>query len=484
MKKRIVYLTIIIMTLTAIFPGCVNKGINKPEDAASVVTGQQDLMPEETPAAPSGNSQILESIMDYSEAELKEIGKYVDNSAGVKLTLHKSKEDDHSLFTRVVADIGIIPDNKRLNLTNYVRYSAYIAFSETGNHNLSIKGADDAEITVTYNELHSERYTSKTIFKKNVFYKIDIGFSYSSGMVPELRADSEYRLSQNAPSFGGVPSEPVKAIADIHLRDAFIMTDEDGKYYMTGTYAPKDWANTKEIHVYCSDDLVNWSDMGAVWNYERDADWQKKLIRDGSSPIWAPELHYINGEYYICYSLGWGAMNGSVLKSKSGSPEGPYEDICGKAIFDYIDSSFFVDDDGTVYAIWSDGIIARMNEDMTDIASRPTALVSESGLRVGFEGCCVIKINGLYYLCSSTYCIHYREDGSSYQSYDSFYAVSGKLEGPYSERRLLLINGGHNNLFRTNDGKLYTTAFYGNDFSERPAIAEIEVTDKGLLRVK
>ena len=173
-----------------------------------------------------------------------------------------------------------------------------------------------------------------------------------------------------------------------------------------------------------------------------------------------------------------------MLKSKSGSPEGPYEDICGKAIFDYIDSSFFVDDDGTVYAIWSDGIIARMNEDMTDIASRPTALVSESGLRVGFEGCCVIKINGLYYLCSSTYCIHYREDGSSYQSYDSFYAVSDKLEGPYSERRLLLINGGHNNLFRTNDGKLYTTAFYGNDFSERPAIAEIEVTDNGLLRVK
>ena len=61
---------------------------------------------------------------------------------------------------------------------------------------------------------------------------------------------------------------------------------------------------------------------------------------------------------------------------------------------------------------------------------------------------------------------------------------SDKLEGPYSERRLLLINGGHNNLFRSIDGKLYTTAFYGNGFSERPAIAEIEVTDEGLLKVK
>ena len=478
-KRKTTYLMIIVVILTAIISGCTNA-------EPGIVPGRKDSQ-STTPgddAKPSEESEKLEKIMDYTADELNEIDKYVEHSKGAKLTLHKSKTDEQSLFTRIVQDIGEIPENSRLKLTNYVRYSTYIAFSEIGNQSLSVKGADDTEIIIGYNELHSARYTPETVFKKNVFYKIDVGFSYSSGMTPEFHADSEYKLSQNAPSFGGIPSEPVKAIADIHLRDAFIMTGADGKYYMTGTYDPVDWANTKEIHVYRSDDLADWTDLGAVWNYQRDADWQKEMIKDGSSPIWAPELHYIGGDYYICYSLGWGAMKGSILKSKTGAPEGPYEDICKRPVFDYIDSTFFVDDDGAVYAIWSDGIIARMSDDMTKLASSPKALVSESGLRVGFEGCFVYKINGLYYLCSATYGIHYREDGSAYQSYDSFYAVSDKLEGPYSERRLLLINGGHNNIFRANDGKLYTTAFYGNDFSERPAIAEIEVTEDGLLKLR
>ncbi|MBR6935708.1 MAG: family 43 glycosylhydrolase [Clostridia bacterium] len=478
-KRKTVYLIIIVIILTAIISGCA-KG---ETDIDPIGMAQRTNAPG-AETEPSGGSEKLEKIMNYTADELNEIDKYVERSKGAKLTLHRSKSDEQSLFTRIVQDIGEIPDNSRLKLTNYVRYSTYIAFSETGNQNLTVKGADDAEIIIHYNELHSGRYTAETVFKKNVFYKIDVGFSYSPGMTPEFQADSEYKLSQNAPSFGGIPEKPVKAIADIHLRDAFILTGADGKYYMTGTYDPVDWANTKEIHVYRSDDLAAWTDLGAVWNYQRDADWQKEMIKDGSSPIWAPELHYIGGNYYICYSMGWGAMNGSILRSRTGAPEGPYEDICKRPVFDYIDSTFFVDSDGAVYAIWSDGIIARMSDDMTKLASSPKALVSESGLRVGFEGCFLFKINGLYYLCSATYAIHYREDGSAYQSYDSFYAVSDKLEGPYSERRLLLINGGHNNIFRANDGKLYTTAFYGNDFAERPAIAEIEVTEDGLLKLR
>ena len=67
-----------------------------------------------------------------------------------------------------------------------------------------------------------------------------------------------------------------------------------------------------------------------------------------------------------------------------------------------------------------------------------------------------------------------RADGSSYQTYDSYYAVSSRFAGPYSERRLLLINGGHGNLFTANDGTLYTTLFSGA-LNERPAIAAIDL---------
>ena len=71
----------------------------------------------------------------------------------------------------------------------------------------------------------------------------------------------------------------------------------------------------------------------------------------------------------------------------------------------------------------------------------------------------------------------------TYLTYDSYYAVSNRFQGPYSERRLLLINGGHGNLFTAKDGSLYTTLFSGA-LNERPAVAKIAVADDGRLYVE
>lgn len=426
---------------------------------------------------------VPETIMSYTEEERGQLGEYLLQSHGATVSLFAGKGDSEPMFSGSVSDLCVLPECEQLKEAGYIRYTAYIAFEKTGNQHLKLSGAKGAEITVGYSELRSETYSLNTVFKENVFYRIDIGFPYSENIHPDFRADESYQLSIHYPSFGGKPETQIAPIADIHLRDPFIMTGPDGKYYMTGTYDPVDWSNTKEIHVYRSADLSAWEDLGAVWNFERDATWQKNILKDGSSPIWAPELHYIHGNYYICYSLGWGAMNGSILKSITGLPEGPYEDVRNKAIFDTIDSSFFVDDDGSVYAIRGDGRYAKMSRDMKYEITPKRSLLSESGQPVGFEGCCVIKIGKLYYLCSASYTTHYRADGTSYQTYDSFYAVSNRFQGPYSERRLLLINGGHGNLFTANDGTLYTTLFSG-PLGERPGIAEITVADDGRLYVK
>ena len=425
---------------------------------------------------------VPDNVMSYTAEELALQDGYLRFSQGAEVTVYETKNAAEPLYTGTVRELCELPE-ATLPDGAYVRYSAYLAFGTTGNQHLRVTGAKNTEISVSFNEVNTKTYTPFTVFKKDVFYKINIGFTLPGGSTPAFHADGEYRISVHYPSFGGEPTEEILPMADIHLRDPYIMTGADGRYYMTGTYDPVDWSNTREIHIYRSDDLRAWEDLGAVWNYERDADWQKKLITDGSSPIWAPELHYIRGNYYLCYSLGWGAMAGSVLRSKTGLPEGPYEDICGKAVFDSIDSTFFTDDDGTVYAVWADGRYAVMSRDMKRLTTVKRSLLSESGQPAGFEGCCVIKINGLYYLCSAAYTTHYRPDGSSYLSYDSYYAVSSRFAGPYSERRLLLINGGHGNLFFAKDGTLYTTLFSGA-LQEKPAIAEIEVTSDGLLKVK
>ncbi|MCR5782769.1 MAG: family 43 glycosylhydrolase [Clostridia bacterium] len=423
-------------------------------------------------------------VASYSEEELSLLEEHLRFSEGATVSLYADKDDADPVFTGRTQSICGIPEGADVSGATYARATAWIAFDRTCCPRLRVDGAAFAEITVSYNELRKERCTWATRFLENVFYRIDVAYPLKKGSSPVFRADAAYRLSVDYPSFGGVPSEPLTPMADIHLRDPYIMLAPDGRYYMTGTYDPADWSNTKEIHVYRSDDLKDWTDLGAVWSFERDATWQKKLLTDGTSPIWAPELHYINGDYYICYSLGWGAMNGGVLKSTTGKPEGPYADVKNGPVFDAIDSTFFTDDDGKVYALWSDGRYARMKDDMTGFRSLKLSLVSKSGQPVGFEGCFLFKNNGFYYLCSASYTTHYRADGSSFLSYDSYYAVSRNLAGPYSERRLLLVNGGHNNLFLGKDGTLYTTAFSGSTLSERPAIKEIETADNGLLSVR
>ncbi|MBO4327673.1 MAG: family 43 glycosylhydrolase [Clostridia bacterium] len=427
----------------------------------------------------------MEAVMNYTESERQQISEYLKYSKGVSFSAYKYKNSDKPLRTVKTPDFSTLPDIPELEDTGYVRASAYVSFAQDGNQHIQLKGVKDADITVTFNELHTEPYDDSISFTAGVFYKINVSYRYSAETSPVFTADSEYELSTTAPLFGGVPSEPVKPILDLHLRDAYILNGPDEYYYMTGTNDPVDWNNTREIHVYRSADLSSWEDLGAVWNFERDATWQKDILID-SSPIWAPELHYIGGTYWICYSLGWGSMSGSLLRSTTGRPEGPYADVSGsgKPMFDYIDSTLFRDDNGRVYAIWSDGQLQELSNDLTSLKGERVALKSRSGIQAGFEGCFMIKIGGIYYLCSSTYSIHYRSDGSSYQTYDSFYVMSDNISGPYSERRLLLENGGHNNLFFSKDGRLFTTAFYGNDFSEKPAIAEIEVTDEGLLKVR
>ena len=74
--------------------------------------------------------------------------------------------------------------------------------------------------------------------------------------------------------------------------------------------------------------------------------------------VWAPEMHYIKSvkNWFIvaCMNESAGGRGSFILRSKTGKPEGPYENIEGnkdKAIFPNIDGSLFEDTDGTVYFV-------------------------------------------------------------------------------------------------------------------------------------
>ena len=97
--------------------------------------------------------------------------------------------------------------------------------------------------------------------------------------------------------------------------------------------------------------------------------WEKRpwqnLHDKPARALWAPEIHYIKGNYFICLSMPPGGI--SILKSITGKPEGPYVHATvnpDKPFVGGIDPTLFQDDDGKVYFAWAGAkSITRMKDD-------------------------------------------------------------------------------------------------------------------------
>ncbi|NOY82846.1 MAG: family 43 glycosylhydrolase [Kiritimatiellaeota bacterium] len=291
------------------------------------------------------------------------------------------------------------------------------------------------------------------------------------------------------PSSGrAVPSlPPIKPLFDYPMRDTSICLGPNGTYYLTGTTGHPTWWRTNDgVRLWKSKDLKKWAPLGLVWSIEKDGTWQKGFVK-GRRAVWAPEIHYLNGTFWIPYSMNYpdtepNTMGGTgLLKSLTGKPEGPYVDVKQDGPLTFgIDASLFQDDDGTVYFLHGNGKIARMTEDMSGLAEKSRQLKPRNYKHVGFEGAFLTKMGSRYLLV----CAEFNGKGPG-RTYDSMIASSDNLYGPYGDRYLAIPHGGHNTLFKDRDGKWWAT-FFGNDkaapFRERPAILRIEIDSNGRIR--
>lgn len=264
------------------------------------------------------------------------------------------------------------------------------------------------------------------------------------------------------------------------VRDTFVCLAPDGHYYLTGTTGHPTWWRTNEgVRVWKSSDLVTWEPLGLVWDLDRDATWQR-TVKDGYRAVWAPEIHYLKGTFWITYCLNWPGGGTGLLKSTTGKAEGPYLDTHPTGpVTAEIDASLFEDDDGTVYFVYQDGKIARIKGDMSGLAEEPHLLKPANHEHVGFEGAFITKIDGRYHLVCAEFNPH--SDGDTY---DCMIATSDHLFGPYGDRYLAIPHAGHNMLFRGKQGQWWST-FFGNDsrapWRERPGILPVHVDQQGHL---
>jgi hypothetical protein len=278
-----------------------------------------------------------------------------------------------------------------------------------------------------------------------------------------------------AANFGPVPPLPaIKPLFDFPLRDPSVVL-VNGVYYLTGTTGHPTWWKTNEgIRMWKSTDLARWEPMGLVWEVQKHGTWAKKVVGDNRA-VWAPEVHFIRGTFWLTYSMNYGGCG--LLKSTSGKPDGPYEDVKKDGpLTPNIDASLFVDDDGKVYFVWQNGMIARLNDEMTDLAEKPRHLKPANAKEVGFEGAFLFKAGKKYILA----CASFERAGR----YDCMAAASDSLMGPYGDRYLAVPHGGHNMFFRDKEGQWWSTLFGSDQWApvkERAAILRVTIDAAGKI---
>lgn len=294
-----------------------------------------------------------------------------------------------------------------------------------------------------------------------------------------------------------VPSSVVP-LFDTWIRDTYVMRGPDNTYYLTGTTATPGrnfpngnihcWDYNDGIYLWKSTDLIHWNELGRVWSFDNDgADWQRqgKPVKPGAvsvnddpldsiyRAVWAPEIHFVKGKWLIIACLN-GSRGSFVLESTSGKPEGPYQNIQGNAdkpIFNNIDLSLFEDDNGDVFLLGHNHFIAKMKDDLSDVAE-PFIQLKETPFNPDpyIEGVYVTKHHGKYQLLQTVWSVPETDGTFTYirnesnnknlHSYDVVVAEADNIYGPYGPRYPAILQGGHNNLFVDNDGEWWSTTFF------------------------
>ena len=289
----------------------------------------------------------------------------------------------------------------------------------------------------------------------------------------------------------------IKPLIDVQVRDTIVCRGGDGNFYLTGSTGENIWAYNRGVELWKSPDLIKWQYLGLVWDLDKEGTWEKAWRPLHDKPcraIWAPELHYLRGNYYICLSIAPTGI--SILKSTTGKAEGPYTHAFSpeKPIVNGIDPTLFEDDDGKVYFTYASATrIVQLKDDLSGLAEEfhPIVLINPDHVPshhaqrcagrgsndLGTEGAVLFKAHGRYYLGAA----------DDYEGrYSTCVAMSDHIYGPYHMRHEAVPCAGGTGFFQDHAGGWWTS-FFGNDtqapFREKPAIVKVDFDAQGRITV-
>ncbi|MBA2315499.1 MAG: family 43 glycosylhydrolase, partial [Chloroflexi bacterium] len=249
------------------------------------------------------------------------------------------------------------------------------------------------------------------------------------------------------------------------------------------------------IPMFSSTDLVNWT-------YEGDAFTERPGWVADDVGMWAPEVTYLNGRYYLYYTAPWTDAGGSAIGvATSDSPLGPWVDSGDPVVdpiccFQWVFDPEIVMVDGQPWIFFGSyfgGIRARqLTENGTEA---PDAGQVQITIDNRYEGAEVVFRDGWYYLfVSASNCC-----AGPLTGYGVFVGRSQDPLGPYVDQEgvslldenvggtpVIYQNGnrwvgpGHNTVFQDFDGQWWTI-YHAVDVNDPYFEGEVGFTKRPIL---
>ncbi|MBT2758863.1 family 43 glycosylhydrolase [Mesobacillus foraminis] len=284
-----------------------------------------------------------------------------------------------------------------------------------------------------------------------------------------------------------------KRLKDIHLRDPFILADDDSKkYYLYGSIGQNVWEGKAiGFDVYISEDLETWEGPLPAFRPSPEF-WAERHF-------WAPEVYCLNSRYYMFASFKAdhaGRATGVLVSDHPAGPFKPYVRALTPENWECLDGTLYIEDgkpwmvfcrewvevkDGEMYAV-------RLLPDLSGPAGEPVLLfkASESKWAEGVgEGNENYVTDGpfLHVLKNGDLAMLWSTIGKSGYTMGLARSASGSVEGPWvqDQNPLFSENGGHGMLFTTFEGDLMLTIHKPNQHpNERPVIFKAFEKDQNL----
>lgn len=162
---------------------------------------------------------------------------------------------------------------------------------------------------------------------------------------------------------------------DVTVHDP-VMIKQDDTYYLFHT--------GHGISVKSSTDMVNWTEQEQV--FETTPEWVFKMLPDFENHIWAPDIAYHDGKYYLYYSVSAFGRNNSAIGVATNTtlhPNDPgfewvdhgpvVQSVPGRDMWNAIDPNLAFDDNGTPWlsfgSFWMGMKIVKLKENLTEVVT-------------------------------------------------------------------------------------------------------------------